>query len=224
MRETYLCPHCRGSLRYQAQAQVLTRLFTKRGASCLEELAGEQEFKALRIYEPGTLGPFRRLFTNLPGYHTSSYWPDCPQGEYRDGMRCENLMNLTYDDQTFDLVVTSDIFEHVRKAFDGFAEVGRVLRPGGVHVFSIPSQHPLPARSVERVDTTRPEDVHLKEPVYHNGHLVYSDFGRDLLPRLQEMGLPTEAVRFDAPEPGLEGLITFVSMREGKPGTSSTAR
>lgn len=212
MRETYACPHCAGSLRYQAQAQALIRLLSRNSAQCLKELAQEEEFRSLAIYEPGTLGPFRGVFESHPHYETSAYWPDVREGDYRDGMRCENLMSLTYEDDRFDLVITSDIFEHVRRPLEGFSEVARVLRPHGFHVFSIPVEHPLRERSVHRVSTARPDDVPILEPVHHNGHLVYTDFGADLLEQLGALGCPSEAVRFESSEPTFDRLLTFVSV------------
>jgi SAM-dependent methyltransferase len=214
MRETYACPQCAGSLRYQAQAQTLVRILSREGARCLEELAEEREFRSLAIYEPGTLGPFRTVFECHPCYETSAYWPDVPRGKLRDGIRCEDLMSLTYEEDAFDLVITSDIFEHVRKPLEGFAEVARVLRPHGLHVFSIPVEHPLPERSVHRVDTSGPEDIPILEPVHHNGHLVYTDFGKDLLERLGVMGSPTEAVQYESPEPVFDRVLTFVSVAD----------
>ncbi len=213
IRETYTCGACGGSLRYQAQAQALVGALSLHHARSFAEVVCENHFRSLAIYEPGTLGPLRRYLQPLPGYTTSSFWPDVAPGEIRDGRRCEDLMHLTFDDRSFDLVITSDIFEHVRKPLDGFAEVGRVLRTGGMHVFSIPVLHPMARRSVPRVDTTTDTDVFLTPPNYHNGHLVYTDFGADLIDQLDDLGTPTEAVRFDGPAAGLDRVVTFRSLR-----------
>ena len=102
-------------------------------------------------------------------------------------------------DNSFDVVITSDVLEHVRRPYDGFTEVRRVLRPGGVHIFSIPITFPMRKRTRARVDTSGEDDVFLIEPRYHNGkHLVYTDFGADLITRLSELGFDTEVVRFEA--------------------------
>jgi SAM-dependent methyltransferase len=127
-------------------------------------------------------------------------------------------MSLTFADDSFDVVVTSDIFEHIRHPMVGFAEVRRVLRPGGLHVFSIPSQLPLRSRTLIRVDTSGDEDVMLLDPAYHLGpgnsrHLVYNEFGRDLIDQLGDLGLPTELVRFDVPDTEASRLVTWVSMK-----------
>ena len=79
-------------------------------------------------------------------------------------------------------MLSSDIFEHVRKPFVGFKEVNRVLKPGGFHIFSIPLERPMPSTTVFRVDTSGPEDVFVLPEHYHSapvGSLVYIDFGED---------------------------------------------
>ena len=218
LREGYRCQRCRASLRYRGQADAILRTYARHGAATIAELVTEPEFASLALWEPGVLGPLREHLTALPGYVMSDYWPDVAPGDERDGVRCEDLMALTFAPGSFDLVVSSDIFEHVRKPFVGFAEVHRVLRPGGRHIFSIPIQEPWRAVTVERVDVSGDEDVHLTEPRYHLGpgnsqHLVYNDFGRDLVERLQEVGFDTEVIRFEAPSAEASRLLTLCSTK-----------
>ena len=214
LREGYRCRSCKASLRYRGQADAILRTYATDGSSTLAQLVGEPAFASLSFWEPGVLGPFRAHFTTMPGYVMSDFWPDVAPGDERDGVRCEDLMSLTFDDGSFDLVVTSDIFEHVRKPFVGFAEVHRVLRPGGRHIFSIPVQEPWRATTQVRVDTSGPEDVHLLEPRYHLGpgnsqHIVYNDFGRDLVDGLAEVGFDTDVIRFESPNAEASRLLTF---------------
>ena len=186
IRENYRCAACKASLRYREQARVIVERFSREGSAHLAALVDESGFRALDIYEPGLIGPFRKLLQELPGYRASYFWDDVAPGEFRDGVQCQDLMNLTYEDDSFDLVLSSDIFEHVRKPFVGFSEVDRVLKPGGYHIFSIPLQHPMPARTVFRVDTSGPEDAFVLPAHYHSApmggrSLVYTDFGADMV-------------------------------------------
>ena len=138
IRETYQCGYCGASLRYREQARLILRHFSRDNSGHLTELVRESGFQNLKIYEPGLIGPFRKLFHQLPGYCNSYFWEDVQPGEFREEVQCQDLMNLTYEGNSFDLVLSSDIFEHVRKPFVGFREVNRVLKPGGFHIFSIP--------------------------------------------------------------------------------------
>ena len=49
----------------------------------------------------------------------------------------------TIPDESFDLVVSSDVFEHVERPWLAAAEIGRILKPGGL------AHHPHPVRLAE---------------------------------------------------------------------------
>ena len=194
IRETYRCANCDASLRYREQAGLILKHFSRQNSGCIAELAGERRFRRLRIYEPGLIGPFRKILRELPGYRASYFWDSVEPGAFRDGVQCQDLMRLTFNDNTFDLVLSSDIFEHVRKPFMGFKEIDRVLKPGGFHIFSIPMEHPMPDKTMYRVDTSGHEDVPLLPERYHGApiggrSLVYTDFGADMAEMLEPEGI-----------------------------------
>ncbi len=139
LRETYKCAHCQASLRYRAQAEVVLRCLGGRSVRSIAELVDVPRFRSLVIYEPGFIGPFRRYFRGLRRYTQSRYEPGRAKGErLGPGLENQDLMDLTFADDQFDLVISSDIFEHVRKPLEAFSEVHRVLKKGGMHIFSIP--------------------------------------------------------------------------------------
>jgi SAM-dependent methyltransferase len=211
-RESHQCRSCNASLRYRAQAAAIATAYGSPGLS-LTELIEVPSFRELAIYEPGIAGPLRYVLRRLPRHVNSYYWPDVVPGDSHDGVRCEDLRQLTFPDESFDLVISSDIFEHVRGPMDGFAEMFRVLRPGGRHVFTVPMIWPLPSTTVARVDYSGPEDRHLQPPVYHGsptdpkGSLVYTDFGMDLPESLRELGFETLTHH------GYRNAITFISRK-----------
>jgi len=216
-RESYACGLCGATLRYQGQARVILQCCSRRGSTSIAEVVREPEFRALHIWEPGESGFFRSYFNRLPHCQLSAYWPDVLSGELRDGVRCEDLMATTFPSESFDLIVTSDIFEHVRKPDRGFQEIYRVLRPGGAHVFSLPVTAPTPPTTVARVDTSGTDDVFLLEPYYHGTHLVYNDFGADLLELLEEIGFVASTVQFESPNANASRLLTFCTVKPASP-------
>lgn len=46
---------------------------------------------------------------------------------------------LPFPDNYFDLVIANQIFEHLKNIFSPLSEIHRVLKPGGVLVFSVPN-------------------------------------------------------------------------------------
>ena len=217
VRESFRCEHCRSSLRYRGQAKAILEALGQ-GEASIEALAKSPEFACLDIYEPGLVGPFRRYFRELPGYRQSYFWPDLPAGAVKDGVPNHDLQELDLPAESVDLVVTSDIFEHVRRPFKAFKELHRVLRVGGRHVFTVPAQFPMRMTTVKRVDTSSEEDVLLLPATYHSSGdgdkaLVYNDFGADMLDRLEKMGFATSVSFIDRDKALCGKNITFVSTK-----------
>jgi SAM-dependent methyltransferase len=211
---SFVCGSCGATLKYQGQADVLLRRYASAGARSVAELVAEPAFGALAVYEPGRLGPFRRFLGVLPGYVRSQFVPGARGGAVVDGVRCEDLMALSFASGSLDLVVTTDVFEHVRLPYVAFAEVFRTLRSGGMHVFTVPCVHPLRDETIERVDVRGTDDVFLMEPVYHHGtELVYNEFGADLVARLADIGFETDVERFDLPGHAASEQLTFCSSK-----------
>ena len=206
-------------MRYRAQAEAIIRCFrSDPSTNSLMQLSKEPEFASRSVFEPGIAGPFRKYFRSMKNYQQSFYWEDVELGGSRGGVRCESLEQLSYKNETFDLVISSDILEHVRKPMLAFAEIYRVLRPGGVHIFSIPVEYPMPAQTIARVDVTGEVDVHLLPEHYHGDgaggkSLVYNDFGADVIRQLNHMGYmcETERPRPGCPEAGK--MLTFLSWK-----------
>lgn len=219
-RETLACGACRATLRYRGQAEAICGRLNAGRSTTLADLAASGALSDLAIYEPGITGPFRPWLRQAGRYAQSFYDPDLPSGTRRaDGFVCQDLMATAFSDASFDLVVTSDIFEHIRKPFLAFEEIRRILKPGGLHVWTVPIGLPPPAETRARVDTSGPEDRMLMEPVYHGSgtdglSLVYTDFGRDIGRLLAGLGLPTHGMRHVAGEDNHIACITFVSVRD----------
>jgi glycosyltransferase involved in cell wall biosynthesis/tetratricopeptide (TPR) repeat protein len=222
LREGYQCCQCKASLRYRGQAAAILQKFATPDIQCLRDLVRQTDFQRLKIYEPGLIGAFRQYFADLPNYINSYFWQDVPLGEYRQNLQCQSLENLTYSDFTFDLIITSDILEHIRRPWQALSEIWRVLKPGGYHIFTVPVTAPMPETTVARVDTTSDRDIHLLPPKYHSApipeggrrqSLVYTDFGSDLVNLLKQTGFAVELLHLSPDNAEIGRLITFVTQK-----------
>lgn len=196
-RERLVCPRCELNNRQRAMVgEVLAALGRRGGARPLALYAMEQISPA-----------FRWLEARLEGVEcTGSEYlgPDVPAGAIRDGvlpgLRHENVEGLSFADGSFDLVVSNDVFEHVDDPARGFAELARVLRPGGELLLTVPFHHRR-ERSVRRAEGTGERLRHLLPPEYHGdplsarGSLVYHDYGWDLLDLCRSAGFADVALR-----------------------------
>jgi len=50
--------------------------------------------------------------------------------------------SLPFNDNSFDLVVCSEVLEHLHEYKDAIKEISRVLRPGGQFLASVPAELP----------------------------------------------------------------------------------
>ena len=85
------------------------------------------------------------------------------------------------------------MFEHVADDRQAFREVLRVLKPGGMLVFSVPID--LDADTVERAHVVNGSVVHLAAPEFHRDPasrhapiLAFRNYGRDIVGRLVDAG------------------------------------
>ncbi len=62
---------------------------------------------------------------------------NCPLGNFRE---C-NCYDLPYPDNIFDLVVCSEVLEHLEKPKEAIMEMGRVLKNGGTLVMTTPNEN-----------------------------------------------------------------------------------
>lgn len=163
-----------------------------------------------RIHESSPGGPASRKLRREAMHYSSGSYPD------------EDLEHLPYRDNCFEIFVTQDVLEHVFDTDAAFAEIARVLRPGGVHVFTVP--YWPDRRTVLRVTRTPSGLRHLKEPVYHQdpgnpqGVLVVRDWGEDLVESVRAAsGLTTEVVDTADRHLGIEGTMkeVFVTAKPG---------
>lgn len=232
-REQLNCSHCLATARYRALARGLLRAVTEltgaERAASLAALPREAPGQRLRVYD--TQPPFYYLQCSYPlpdllkqsgwiDVDLSQYKPELPQGAIiRAGITNQNLEALTFADGSLDVVLTSDVMEHVRLDGSAHREIHRVLRLGGIYLFTVP--HDLSrGDTLVRVQIHDPadpaSDEHVLEPEYHgdtngdgSGVLAYRYYGRDLVEELEVIGFEVDYVRQDLPEQGILNAELF---------------
>ena len=145
----------------------------------------------------------------------SQYKPNKPMGKVlAKGVTNQNLECLTFADESLDIVITSDVMGHVRLDGRAHSEIYRVLKPGGIYIFTVPHDRAW-AETLVRVQITDAEDpskdVHLLEPEYHGDTnsdegsevLAYRTYGRDIETKLADLGFEVNYYRVDMPDQGI---------------------
>lgn len=165
--EAKICIRCRANLRYEMLAQYLRRM----------SLTGKS------VVEMDNRSPLRHFLAASGAEYIQTHYSSDEQAGALDpeGSRCEDIQNTTFPDNSIDVIISSDVLEHVPDLHAAFKETLRILKPGGVHVFTVPFREKS-ARRAEYFDGTI---RHLMEPEYHSdprnplGILAYWDFGMD---------------------------------------------
>jgi hypothetical protein len=192
LRDHYKCTRCRSIPRERALTAVVQQRFPN--------------WRTMTIHEssPGNRGASRRFAKECRQYIPTHFFNSEPPGTMVGKYRCENLEQLTFADESIDLHVTQDVFEHVLRPTRGFAEIARTLKPGGAHVFTVPLVNKdRPSKMRVEVDAAGAVS-HLENPVYHGnpidaqGSLVTIDWGFDITDHIRNAcGLDTEIIRID---------------------------
>jgi SAM-dependent methyltransferase len=170
-------------------------------ANLLAELGGVQSLLGARplckdVYSATTHDVLWRHLGGDPRFAGSELMESVPLGgALPSGGTCQNLERLTFADNSFDVVITEDVLEHVRYPDKAFAEIARILRPGGLHIFTVPLVFDRP--TVERVQPRDDgDDVLLTPPEWHGDRvhgrsLAYRTFGLDIFEWMARYGFET---------------------------------
>jgi len=174
---------------------------------------GELAFReGFTIYNAESSGPLHARLARHAGYVCSEYFGDAHQGgTIINGIRHEDLRQLSFADASFDLVLSSDVLEHMPSPYDAHRDIFRVLKPGGRHIFTVPFN----AQALDDDVRARLVDgriEYLAEALYHGdpvrpdeGILVWTIFGTRMMQTLEAIGFVASAWNLYEPESGIIG-------------------
>ena len=200
-KEGLLCTHCQAKLRCMRISEVILELFpAKLGGPAELSIAAwvaTQKAQGLTLAEFNRIDGLHEQLVSLPGLQYSEFFEGVIPGQTVQGIRCEDLTHLTYADEQFDLVLSSETLEHVPDLAVALQEIARVLRPGGYHIFTIP-RRPDVARSFTRAqhNSTGALEI-LVPPLLHHpggdtGYPVFTEFGADVASLFEAAGFDAE--------------------------------
>lgn len=191
-RERVVCPDCGLNNRVRASVHFFERF--------LEPVLNSRIF--LTEQSTGLYGLLRKKYPRLTG---SEYFGErIPYGtiDPATGYRNESITKLTFDDSSFDYVLSFDVFEHVPDYSAALAECLRILKPGGTLLFTVPFDKGAQSNLVRARIAEDGAIEHLLEPEYHgdpinqDGCLAFYTFGWELLDDLRKQGFAAASAHF----------------------------
>lgn len=212
IREGQYCVKCRCCARTnQLSEAILQELATRTGNlyTNLNDAFKQHSVQELRIAEINSLGNIHPFLAQSLNLYYSEFLSTHPE------IRSENLESLSYSDNFFDIVLTSETLEHVPNIDKAFAEIHRVLKPGGKHIFTTPVVWDRPLTRI-RASMLNNQVIHHFPPSYHGSktknqsdYLVFYEFGVDIVDRCKLAGFEVELLR-NQQNPS---LVTFITTK-----------
>jgi glycosyltransferase involved in cell wall biosynthesis/GT2 family glycosyltransferase/SAM-dependent methyltransferase len=201
LRDHYLCSGCGSIPRERAIMHVIQQNYPN--------------WRELRIHEssPGSRGASVKLREQCKHYFASQYDPELGFGNTHSGhgYRSEDLEKQTFPNESFDIVVTQDVMEHIFDAEAAFRDIHRTLKPGGAHIFTTPLINKT--KQTQQWAKRLPDGtiVHLHPAEYHGnpmsseGSLVTWHWGFDILDHIQRANAgAAEMIFTENPAMGIE--------------------
>ncbi len=192
-REHVICTRCGLNNRLRASVHFLERNL---GCSVAADIYMTEQSTPLYHH-------MRQHYPNLIG---SEFFGDRIAYGSNDpvtGYRNESVTKLTFADNSFDFVLSFDVFEHVPDYLSALRESLRVLKPGGTLLFTVPFHKGLPSTLVRARFNDDGSIEHLEPPDYHGdpvnpegGCLCFYTFGWDLLSQLRTLGFASAESHF----------------------------
>jgi len=189
LREGLVCKRCGLSNRRRLLYEALEDYCGGRSA-----LGSKKIFIAERI---STF--YNRLAQRVPHLEGSEYLdPALKAGEVRfignTSVMHQDLCNTSFEDNSFDLVVHTDVLEHVADYKKSLSESFRIISPGGAIVFTVPFLHERYEHEIRATLSANGVITHHLPAAYHGnpldpaGSLVYQTFGWQILDDLRAAG------------------------------------
>lgn len=206
-RDHYICPRCLSVVRERALMLILREI-----------IPNWRDF-AIHESSPADRGASRRLREQCRNYVASHYFPSMPKGEMQGFYRNEDLENQTFEDSSFDLVVSLDVMEHVFDPGKAYREIYRTLKNGGYYLHTFPIRKWQTEAAIRRAELLPDGTIkHLVDaPEYHGnpvdpqGSLVTYDYGYDVVGQISEWApFDVRIIRFCDQWHGIIGEYTEV--------------
>lgn len=195
-REEMVCPRCKASNR---KRQVAAVLLSQAGLDWRSLLRRNLNRLPQTIWVMET-GPYAEAFGAANLIASEYFSADHVPGRSYGGIRHEDAMRPSFDDDSLDAIVSCDVLEHVPDAYLAHRQLLRCLKPGGFHVFTVPFDRQASCDDV-RATVTGGVHCYHKKKLYHadprrrKGALVYRIFSMEMPARLRQLGYQVKSAR-----------------------------
>jgi SAM-dependent methyltransferase len=220
-RENCICLKCHSFNRQRQIAFVLCNSVANGRIKTLKQFT--KNINNLAIYNTEAGGILHNYLSKMNDYVCSEYFGEKYKGgELVNNKMHQDLMSLSFEDNRFDIIISTDVFEHIPDPYLAHKEIYRVLKMGGRHIFTVPFYQTDFLDEVRASINNKKEIVFHEEPLYHidplrnEGILVFNIFSIEILSKLAKLGFRTNMYHLYSPFKGILGNngIVFEAIKE----------
>ncbi|WP_459555475.1 class I SAM-dependent methyltransferase [Lacunimicrobium album] len=207
LREDLICLSCSSSNRKRQIAAAILQSERSDADSDLSHFnsVGDKFVWAMEVSQ------FATSAIGKNGVASEYFGSHFESGQIVNKCRHEDAMNPSFEVNSLDVVISSDVFEHIPEPYVAHQQIFDRLKPGGSHFFTVPY---LESEEFDEIRATMGQDgtvTHHLPPEYHGdglrpeGILVFRIFGAQMLTRLSEIGYEYCIYRVHDPSVGILG-------------------
>jgi len=223
LRESCNCSACGATNRKRQIALVVCDAVRRTRGGRVNSIRDLTRYPDMVIYNTETGGALARELSRMENYHASEYFgPEYKSGDSVKGKMHQDLMALSFENDSIDIVLSSDVFEHIPYPYKAHAEVYRVLRSKGRHIFTVPfyktrflDEHRTRIDADGNITHTLPA-LHHGDPVRSEGALVHNIFALEMLVNMAKIGFHTNVYHIHSYWHGIlgSGAVVFEAIKD----------
>lgn len=191
LRESSNCPSCGNSARTRALASSILISKPLNNVVMLKQWVSEANKIGLHVAEINACGKLHDTLKDLRYLSYSEYMiagnPLSNLSNWIKGIYHQDIQNLSYTNSSFDLVLHSEVLEHVSSPSLAIRQCKRVLKKDGICLFTVPLI--MSRRSRTKAKNIGKKIIYLSSPSFHGSgepdNLVYWEFGKDIIKKLK---------------------------------------
>jgi SAM-dependent methyltransferase len=217
LRESCVCSHCESTNRKRQLSYVICCSASQILNRKLRSLSDLARTERISIFSTEAGGPIHNLLVNKKNYTFSEYFgPQYKSGEFVNYILNEDLLSLSFKDNSFDIVISTDVLEHVPDPYKAHREIYRVLKNNGRHIFTVPFKQDSFLDEKAADFDENGNLVIVGKPIYHinplrsQGSLVFTNFSLQMLVELAKAGFRTNLYCLHLPQYGILGTNNII--------------
>ena len=170
IREDVICSHCHSCNRKRQIVEVLLK-FAENFSGIRMSKISDLKKTSIKIFNTEIGDPLDKRLSEVLSHSNyiaaTFYGNKYKSGSMANGCLIQDLKRTSFPDEFFDVVITSEVMEHISSPYEAFKEIYRITKLGGSHIFSAPFYQEKYEDEVREIEDENGENIFFKEKIFH---------------------------------------------------------